>query len=58
MGGSSSKNFAVIDCIKADTRQNLITLKVIKAIYKVDGFFGFYRCVFFLIFMCLVMLKL
>lgn len=43
MGSAGAKNFAVIEAIKADKKQRLITLKVIKGIYKVDGFFGFYR---------------
>lgn len=40
-----SKNMAVVDCIKADGLEKRFTLglRVIRAVYKVDGVFGFYR---------------
>lgn len=42
-GGSS--NVAVINCLKADKLEGRLTLglRVIRAVYKVDGFTGFYR---------------
>jgi solute carrier family 25 protein 44 len=43
VGGT--KNFAVVDCIRADGFEKRLTLglRVIRAVYKVDGVFGFYR---------------
>uniref|UniRef100_A0AC34RDI4 Solute carrier family 25 member 44 n=1 Tax=Panagrolaimus sp. JU765 TaxID=591449 RepID=A0AC34RDI4_9BILA len=40
-----SKNVAVVDCLKADGLEKRLTLglRVMRAVYKVDGLFGFYR---------------
>jgi len=40
-----SKNVAVVDCLRSDglERRWTLGLRVIRAVYKVDGIFGFYR---------------